>query len=107
MSEDVRMTGLIKISSMTEEEAKAKCEEYDIRFYENTYRETLACETDDYCYINGQFYEVLELKKINIYGCKTREDNGIIEFDAIYYNGGAHWTEVVACALKKEMTREH
>lgn len=54
--------------------------------------------------INGKFYKVeWEIREGELYGfadVKANED-GTIDFDTWHYNGGAHWTEVVECALNE------
>jgi len=106
MSETERVRGVLRIVNITEEEAKLKCMEQDIERYGDdiSWIDTLCDESESYCCIDG--VGVCAIEKINrtdnLYGCTLKMNDNIIEFDAIYYNGGAHWTEVVEDAITKK-----
>lgn len=102
MSETERIKGRLVLINISENEAKDICQKHGIEWYDKSWIYTLAAEHDDYCYLkNIGLCKVEYLKSGDIYGCTIRKDGDVIEFDAVYYNGGAHWTEVVEDALSK------
>lgn len=102
MSQDERVTGKLRVIDITEDEAKAECKRLNIDFYDESWINTLCVESDRYCYLKGVgVCKIEEIITKDIYGCKININESIIEFDAIFYNGGAHWTEVVENAIKR------
>jgi len=75
-----------------------------IRYLDLTDEEYEDYLDDGYACIHGQMYEVAwenqgedldEIARAEVY------ENGVIAFETYHYNGGAHWTEVVEYALKR------
>ena len=106
MSETVIDSGNLTPVTLTEDEARAECErlEVDMEFYESDPHEALACETDEYAEVTGLGLcrvKDFESTDPNDSWCTfVKKDDGSYDFRACYYNGGAHWTELVACAVK-------
>jgi len=104
MSDYDKISGSIQKIEMTEEEAEKICNDRGITKYGDTWVETLGAETDDYCFVKGfGLFKILEFNKEGPYLAwfKTKTENGVINFDAYYYNGGCHWTELLEDWLKK------
>lgn len=107
MSESVIDSGTLTPITLTEAEAEAECErlEVDLEFYDSPH-EALSCETDEYADITG-----LGLCKVENFKTEdptessctvTKTGEASYTFRASYYNGGAHWTELVAWAVKRD-----
>lgn len=53
--------------------------------------------------VSGKWYKVefeIEGGDLDFFANVKKNTDGSIEFDTYHYNGGGHWTEVVAGALK-------
>ncbi len=104
MSESVIDSGKLIPVDMTQEEALAECNrlgldmEWILGVYEDA-KEALACETDEYAAIEGLgFCRVEDFMTEDPTDCwctLTKNKDGSYDFRACYYNGGAHWTELV------------
>ena len=50
----------------------------------------------------GRWWEIIEISHDDShYFEKVTEENGEISFDAIYYNGGCHWVEILDAWLNE------
>ncbi len=109
MSESVIDSGKLIPVDLTREEALAECErlglkmEWILESYKDA-KEALACETDKYADIAGLgFCRVEGFKTEDPTDCwctLTKNEDGSYDFRASYYNGGAHWTELVEGEVK-------
>ena len=106
MSESVIDSGKLIPIKMTQEEAWAECKrlDVDIEFYTD-YLEALSDETDEYADIDGLGFcrvENFKTEDPNDSWCTfVKNRDGSYDFRTCYYNGGAHWTELVACEVKR------
>jgi len=58
---------------------------------------------DNLVRVDGKWYKVefqIEGGDLDFFADLKKNTDGSIEFDTYHYNGGGHWTEVVAGALK-------
>jgi hypothetical protein len=105
VSESVIETGKLFPLKVTEEWAVEECARLDIEVYGDGALETLSNETDQYAIIEGLgFCRVEDFKSADpTDGWQNIKANldGSFDFSVCYYNGGAHWTEVVESAIKE------
>lgn len=105
MSRTVIDSGTLVPVTLTEEEAAAECARLGIDYGE-TALETLVYDTNEYVEIEG-----LGLCRVD--GFKTadadeswcdlnKQEDGSYTFRTQYYNGGAHWIELVEWAMKRD-----
>lgn len=76
--------------------------ELGLQSYEDWFRDN--CSEYGYQYLLGQFYksEMAIDGENSLDICDVAvDDSGVITFTTLHYNGGAHWTEVVADGVKK------
>jgi hypothetical protein len=105
MSESVIDSGKLTPITMTEFAAKDECERLgvDLEFYDSPH-EALSCETDEYADITGLGFCRVEgfrtADPTESWCTLTDNKDGSFDFRASYYNGGAHWTELVEWAVK-------
>lgn len=104
MSETVIESGKLFPLKVTEEWAVEECARLDIEVYD-TALETLSNETDQYAIIDGLgFCRVEDFTSTEpgegFQNIKANLD-GSFDFNVCYYNGGAHWTEVVEMAIRE------
>jgi hypothetical protein len=107
MSETVIDSGKLFPIKVTEAWAVEECARLDIEVYGDGALETLSNETDQYTIIEGLgFCRVEDFKSADpTDGWQNIKANldGSFDFSVCYYNGGAHWTEVVEDAVKEEV----
>ena len=107
MSETVIDSGKLFPINATEEWALAECKRLnvDVDLSFETAFESLSNETDQYAIIEGLgFCRVEDFKSADPFeGFQNIKPNGdgSFDFSVCYYNGGAHWTEVVEAAIKE------
>ena len=103
MSDNVIDSGKLVPVTLTEEEAIAECARLGIDYGE-TALETLLWDTNEYVEIDG-----LGLCRVDGFKsadpdedwCELKKnEDGSYDFRTQYYNGGAHWTELVEWKLK-------
>ena len=119
MSESVIDSGKLIPVTLSDEEAVAELERLDADDWAHCYNsphEALASETDEYADIEGLgFCRVAGFKTEDPTesSCTlTKNEDGSYDFRANYYNGGAHWTELVEWQMQNgsstsEMRRRH
>ena len=110
MSESVIDSGKLIPVDLTREEALAECErlglelEWILETYEDA-KEALCCETEEYADIEGLGFcrvEGFKTEDPTTDWCTlSKNEDGSYDFRASYYNGGAHWTELVEGAWRK------
>jgi hypothetical protein len=109
MSKPVIDSGRLIPVDLTAEAALAECQrlglelEWILEAYGDA-KEALCCETDEYAEIEGLgFCRVEGFKTTDpdeSWCTLTKNEDGSYSFRASYYNGGAHWTELVEWAVK-------
>lgn len=110
MSKSVIDSGKLIPVDLTQEEALAECErlglelDWILEAYEDDAKEALIYETVEYADIEGiGFCRVEGFKTEDPTDCwctLTKNGDGSYDFRASYYNGGAHWTELVEGIVK-------
>lgn len=107
MSESVIDSGKLTPIRLSKAAAEEECErlEVDLEHYDSPH-EALSCETDEYADIEGLgFCRVEDFKTEDPTDswCDLKDNgDGTFSFRASYYNGGAHWTELVEWAAKQD-----
>lgn len=108
MSETVIDSGKLIPVTLTESEAKAECERLDVDC-DNCYgtpQKALASETEEYADIEGLGFcrvENFKTEDANEDWCDLiKNEDGSYNFRTQYYNGGAHWVELVEDAVKRD-----
>jgi hypothetical protein len=104
MSSTVVDSGKLIPVTLSEEEAVAECRRLGIDYGE-TALETLIYDTDEYAEVEG-----LGLCRVENFKTSDptedwcdlkKNEDGSYNFRTQYYNGGAHWTELVEEAVKR------
>ena len=108
MSEMEHNKGKLIPFELTEEVAKAlveaKKEELEYKTYLEQVESDYTWYNEDLAYVGGRYYKAeFEIQGGELYGFAeaVANEDGSIDFNTWYYNGGAHWTEVVESALTK------
>jgi len=111
MSESVIETGRLFPLKVTEEWAVEECERLDIEADYYSALETLSNETDQYAIIEGLgFCRVEDFRSADAtdgFQNIIANADGSFDFSVCYYNGGAHWTEVVEAAIREGLDDGH
>lgn len=107
MSENVYYVGKIKKIEGSVEEICKKIHKEDLPTeYYDSWEELIAEEYyNDFVIINDSVYKILEKTDKDLYGdiFKSREtEDGIIEFEVLYYNGGCGFEEALEKALNNK-----
>jgi hypothetical protein len=107
VSESVVDSGRLIPITLTTFAAKEECERLGVSLehYDDPL-DALVCETEEYANIAGLGFcrvENFETADPTDSWCTlTKNGDGSYNFRASYYNGGAHWTELVESVVKNE-----
>ena len=111
MSEMVHYSGkLIEVERLENQSLEEQCKkimqnEGNLPRYYDSYEEWLICDgsdKEDYIIYNSRLYKA-NTKEIDPYGdvfIATKNDDGSINFEVQYYNGGCGFSEAVKYALE-------
>lgn len=109
MSQMERNKGKLIPTEITEEVAKQAVIDkgYLLQEYYENYLEQFSDDPSWYAEnvvrVDGRWYRVefeIEGGDLDFFANVKKNPDGSIDFDTYHYNGGGHWTEVVAGALK-------
>ena len=111
MSEMVRYTGKLRLKEkLPNETLEEQCKRilfehnyFELQYYYDSWKEMLCYELyERYVIYNNEVYEVIEKNYRDFYDSifeAYKNDNGTIDYQVVYYNGGCGFTEAIEEAL--------